>query len=211
MSTCTTPASSSERRTSASRSGRAGVLIDWGLTDLFRQQHPEAASVYSWWDYRAGDFHQGAAPHRSRARLGIDRPPRRVGGDRSQRAQGRQAERSRAGGGRPPRVDGRRCLQGGGDAGEQPAATSAHPALCGRRGLCASTGGWSTIVDSTVSGQTSWGGCRPPSRCRPATRSAGRGRGRAPFAAPRRASLGGGTTSAAALTKPSSSGVNRRW
>ena len=38
---------------------RLGVLIDWGLTDLFRLQHPEAASVYSWWDYRAGDFHQG--------------------------------------------------------------------------------------------------------------------------------------------------------
>jgi exodeoxyribonuclease-3 len=34
-------------------------LLDWGLVDLFRQQHPDAASVYSWWDYRAGDFHQG--------------------------------------------------------------------------------------------------------------------------------------------------------
>ncbi|HUF96509.1 MAG TPA: exodeoxyribonuclease III [Ilumatobacter sp.] len=31
----------------------------WGLTDLFRQQHPDAKSVYSWWDYRAGDFHMG--------------------------------------------------------------------------------------------------------------------------------------------------------
>jgi exodeoxyribonuclease-3 len=38
---------------------RLGALCDWGLTDLFRVQHPDAASVYSWWDYRRGDFHQG--------------------------------------------------------------------------------------------------------------------------------------------------------
>ena len=38
---------------------RLRALIDWGLVDLFREQHPDAASVYSWWDYRAGDFHQG--------------------------------------------------------------------------------------------------------------------------------------------------------
>lgn len=38
---------------------RLATLLDWGLVDLFRQQHPDAASVYSWWDYRAGDFHQG--------------------------------------------------------------------------------------------------------------------------------------------------------
>ena len=33
-------------------------LCDWGLVDLFRQQY-DADRVYSWWDYRAGDFHQG--------------------------------------------------------------------------------------------------------------------------------------------------------
>jgi exodeoxyribonuclease-3 len=38
---------------------RLTTLKEWGLTDLFRQQHPDSASVYSWWDYRAGDFHQG--------------------------------------------------------------------------------------------------------------------------------------------------------
>ncbi len=38
---------------------RLGALTDWGLTDLFRQQHPDVSSVYSWWDYRAGDFHMG--------------------------------------------------------------------------------------------------------------------------------------------------------
>ncbi len=38
---------------------RLRTLLDWGLVDLFRHQHPDAESVYSWWDYRAGDFHQG--------------------------------------------------------------------------------------------------------------------------------------------------------
>jgi exodeoxyribonuclease III len=38
---------------------RLRALIDWGLVDLFRQHHPDVESVYSWWDYRAGDFHQG--------------------------------------------------------------------------------------------------------------------------------------------------------
>jgi exodeoxyribonuclease III len=33
-------------------------LCDWGLSDLFRQHHEEA-KLYSWWDYRAGDFHMG--------------------------------------------------------------------------------------------------------------------------------------------------------
>ncbi len=38
---------------------RLQSLLDWGLTDLFRLHHPDAANLYSWWDYRAGDFHQG--------------------------------------------------------------------------------------------------------------------------------------------------------
>ncbi len=33
-------------------------LCEWGMVDLFRQHHPEP-KLYSWWDYRAGDFHQG--------------------------------------------------------------------------------------------------------------------------------------------------------
>ena len=33
-------------------------LLDWGLQDVFRRFHPDGG-VYSWWDYRAGDFHQG--------------------------------------------------------------------------------------------------------------------------------------------------------
>lgn len=33
-------------------------LLDWGLVDVFREHH-QADRLYSWWDYRAGDFHQG--------------------------------------------------------------------------------------------------------------------------------------------------------
>jgi exodeoxyribonuclease-3 len=35
-----------------------GVLLDWGLVDVWRRHHDEGG-VFSWWDYRAGDFHQG--------------------------------------------------------------------------------------------------------------------------------------------------------
>ena len=59
IATCTTRRSSSGRRTSASRSAIASPRSsDWGLSDVFRAAHPEDR-VYSWWDYRAGDFHQG--------------------------------------------------------------------------------------------------------------------------------------------------------
>jgi exodeoxyribonuclease-3 len=33
-------------------------LEGWGLVDAFRLLQPEE-KLYSWWDYRAGDFHQG--------------------------------------------------------------------------------------------------------------------------------------------------------
>lgn len=33
-------------------------LEQWGLTDLFRQHHAESG-LFSWWDYRSGDFHMG--------------------------------------------------------------------------------------------------------------------------------------------------------
>ena len=33
-------------------------LCSWGMSDLFRLHHPDT-KVFSWWDYRAGDFHQG--------------------------------------------------------------------------------------------------------------------------------------------------------
>ncbi len=34
-----------------------GELQDWGLVDVFRTRW-DAPRLYSWWDYRAGDFHQ---------------------------------------------------------------------------------------------------------------------------------------------------------
>ena len=34
-------------------------LLDRGLTDEFRLVHPDATKVFSWWDYRRGDFHEG--------------------------------------------------------------------------------------------------------------------------------------------------------
>jgi exodeoxyribonuclease-3 len=33
-------------------------LEAWGMVDLFRRVRPEP-KLFSWWDYRAGDFHQG--------------------------------------------------------------------------------------------------------------------------------------------------------
>jgi len=33
-------------------------LREWGLIDVFRERYQDDR-VYSWWDYRAGDFHQG--------------------------------------------------------------------------------------------------------------------------------------------------------
>lgn len=33
-------------------------VMDWGLVDVFRRLHPEGG-VFSWWDYRAGNFHKG--------------------------------------------------------------------------------------------------------------------------------------------------------
>ena len=37
---------------------RLQALLDLGLYDLYRQQHPEGRA-YSWWDYRGGAFHRG--------------------------------------------------------------------------------------------------------------------------------------------------------
>ena len=39
---------------------RAAVrsLCDWGMEDTFRRMYPDADRLYTYWDYRAGDFHQ---------------------------------------------------------------------------------------------------------------------------------------------------------
>ena len=36
-----------------------GRLLAWGLTDVFRDQYPDVERLFSWWDYRAGNFHKG--------------------------------------------------------------------------------------------------------------------------------------------------------
>ncbi len=36
-----------------------GRLEKWGLVDVYRRHHPEPGR-YSWWDYRAGDFHRNS-------------------------------------------------------------------------------------------------------------------------------------------------------
>jgi exodeoxyribonuclease-3 len=35
------------------------ALVERGFEDVFRRVHPDATSVFSWWDYRRGDFHEG--------------------------------------------------------------------------------------------------------------------------------------------------------
>lgn len=37
---------------------RLDELCSWGMSDLFRHYRPEPG-LFSWWDYRGGDFHQG--------------------------------------------------------------------------------------------------------------------------------------------------------
>jgi exodeoxyribonuclease-3 len=34
-----------------------GRLLDWGLVDAFRLRRDESG-LFSWWDYRAGNFHK---------------------------------------------------------------------------------------------------------------------------------------------------------
>src|SRR5262245_39311629 len=37
--------------------GSSPALCRWGLIDAYRRHHPEAGR-YTWWDYRAGNFHK---------------------------------------------------------------------------------------------------------------------------------------------------------
>lgn len=48
-----------EGSTHVSPPERAAIdaLIEWGLTDTLRQRYPEA-EIFSYWDYRNGDFHK---------------------------------------------------------------------------------------------------------------------------------------------------------
>ena len=44
--------------TSAPERAAFQALLDWGLVDAYRLHHPEPGR-YTWWDYRAGNFHKG--------------------------------------------------------------------------------------------------------------------------------------------------------
>jgi exodeoxyribonuclease-3 len=46
-----------QTHTSAAERERIQNLIDWGLTDVFREHHDEGG-LFSWWDYRGGNFHK---------------------------------------------------------------------------------------------------------------------------------------------------------
>ncbi|MGE3620783.1 MAG: exodeoxyribonuclease III [Acidimicrobiia bacterium] len=50
-----------EGATHVSEAERAAFarLLGTGLHDVVRDAHPEVPGLYSWWDYRAGDFHKG--------------------------------------------------------------------------------------------------------------------------------------------------------
>ena len=38
--------------------GAVAAMCEWGLEDTFRRVYPDADKLYTYWDYRAGDFHQ---------------------------------------------------------------------------------------------------------------------------------------------------------
>ena len=43
---------------SAPERARFEGLLDWGLVDAVRERYPDADRLYTWWDYRAGNFHK---------------------------------------------------------------------------------------------------------------------------------------------------------
>jgi exodeoxyribonuclease-3 len=46
-----------QTHTSPAERAALGEIVDWGLVDVFRELQPEPR-LYSWWDYRAGNFHK---------------------------------------------------------------------------------------------------------------------------------------------------------
>jgi exodeoxyribonuclease-3 len=47
-----------ETHTSQPERDALARLEEWGLVDVFRQRY-DAGGLFSWWDYRAGNFHKG--------------------------------------------------------------------------------------------------------------------------------------------------------
>jgi exodeoxyribonuclease-3 len=48
-----------ETHTSQPERDALADIVGRGFHDVLRSCHPTASSVYSWWDYRRGDFHEG--------------------------------------------------------------------------------------------------------------------------------------------------------
>ncbi len=46
-----------QTHTSPAEREKLAALVDWGLIDVFREHHDEPG-LYSWWDYRGGNFHK---------------------------------------------------------------------------------------------------------------------------------------------------------
>ena len=90
--TCGTRAPATAAPTSRRRSARRSRgSARWGLVDAYRLHHPEPGR-YTWWDYRAGNFHKNFGMRIDH--LLVTRAARRahgVGGDRPRGAQGQAA------------------------------------------------------------------------------------------------------------------------
>ena len=88
-----TPTCGTPRPATAARTSPAGAaafrLLDWGLVDAYRQHHSEPGR-YTWWDYRAGNFHKNFG-------MRIDHllVTPRVAADRRPRSTARRARASR--------------------------------------------------------------------------------------------------------------------
>lgn len=59
MPTCGTSAcSTTTPPTCQSPNGTLLAITDVGLRDTFRERYPADGDLYSWWDYRGGNFHK---------------------------------------------------------------------------------------------------------------------------------------------------------
>jgi exodeoxyribonuclease-3 len=59
----------------ADERGRLQRILDAGFVDSYRYLHPDAVQ-YTWWDYRAGNFHKGLGLRIDLALLSRDQAPR---------------------------------------------------------------------------------------------------------------------------------------
>ena len=87
-------------------------ITDLGLRDVVRDRWPDSR-VFTYWDYRAGRFHQDLGMRIDLVLAGADPAGRDEGGvDRPEGAQGQGAQRPRPGDRRPGHRAGRRPRPG---------------------------------------------------------------------------------------------------